>query len=573
MDFGVSEVNAALASRNLKWKIKYELNLEGPESYRIEPYGYGGGHVTGGDLRGLMYGLLEAANQIRSTGRLSLTHATPEIAVRGVRMFVDNGDLATYSEDFWRGYFQTLARSRLNRFTLVLLSANPYALLLDVNGFPGVPGSAAQRDRNLHMVRVISQTAAEYAVDFTLAFWRVDESGRYAHDALLKLLAECPLIRAIELSPRSADVSAYRENVFKAFHEAGRRVALEPRGILLDPAMLRAAEQAGVALRISSESWPPGFDIDLPPGPGHDLFYWMWGRTAYDPKTKPSRSIPPDEYRNAALLVTGLRNALLADPDATLWPEIHPDSIGGQFTSSDFVASIAEAIRDLTADIASAKQTPLEVADALSAASAVLEKSAVPDFQLLAELARYHSHRLRAAYYIALFDQQKNPAALDRAMQESKDAEEAWKSGESSLEDLRVLDNAIEQRRKQAGSESTKELPEFPKDPARPQITHLPVRILAADQPVTLTLQINPARDVRSVRLHYRSIDARTWKTIEKATEKGTSLFTFTIPAPDLVPDSQFVYYFEILNRENRGWFEPDPAAAIPYHLVRVQPK
>ena len=108
VDFGLNEVNAALASRNLKWKLKYELNLEGPDTFRIEPYGYGGGHVTGGDMRGLMYGLLEAADQIRATGRLTLMYSTPAIPLRAVRMFVSTGDLNKYSEDFWRDYFLRL---------------------------------------------------------------------------------------------------------------------------------------------------------------------------------------------------------------------------------------------------------------------------------------------------------------------------------------------------------------------------------------------------------------------------------------------------------------------------------
>jgi hypothetical protein len=562
----VGEVNAALGSRNLRWKIKYELNLEAPETYRIEPYGYGGGHVTGGDLRGLMYGLLEAADQIRSTGRLALTHAVPAIPSRAVRMFLPNGDLSRQPESFWRAYFQTLARSRLNRFTLVFLSANPYPLLVEVNGTP-VEGAAGQRERNLRMLRFISQTAAEYAVDFTLAFWDIAnpaEMGQYAHDALLILLAECPAIRSVELRPRSADSVALRETVFKALHEVGRRVALQPRGALLDPALEKAAEEAGVALNVPSKSWPPGFEIDPPPGDGHEIFYWMWGRLGYDPKTKPPYGIvEPEEYRIAAQIVNQLRNALLADPDTYLWPQIHA-SIAAETAagSSDFVATIPEAIRNRIGDVASAKQTPLDIADSLSSASVGLEKSSTPDFQLLAELARDHSRRLRAAYWIEMFDQLRNPAALARAQQEMT-------AGESSSEDLSAIENAIEQRRQATDLDPSKEIPEPLKIPPRPQIAHTPVKIVAADQPITLMLQTNPAKDVRLIRLHYRKLDARDWKTIEKP----QAPWTFSIPASDLAPDTQFVYYFEILNRENTGWFEPDPLNAIPYHFVRVEPK
>src|SRR5215471_7353395 len=56
VDFGLAELHSALAGRNLKWKVKTELSLDPPENFRIEPYTAGGAQISGGDLRGLMYG-------------------------------------------------------------------------------------------------------------------------------------------------------------------------------------------------------------------------------------------------------------------------------------------------------------------------------------------------------------------------------------------------------------------------------------------------------------------------------------------------------------------------------------
>lgn len=81
VDFGLSEFRAALASRNLKTRIVYDLSPEAPESFRVEPYKAGGAHITGGDMRGLMYGLLEAADQIRTTGRMKQVHGVPATLV------------------------------------------------------------------------------------------------------------------------------------------------------------------------------------------------------------------------------------------------------------------------------------------------------------------------------------------------------------------------------------------------------------------------------------------------------------------------------------------------------------
>jgi len=82
VEFAVGEFNAAMAAQTLKQRIKYDVSLEPAETFRIEPYAAGGAHISGGDLRGLMYGLLEAADQIRATGRMKPVHEVPSIAVR-----------------------------------------------------------------------------------------------------------------------------------------------------------------------------------------------------------------------------------------------------------------------------------------------------------------------------------------------------------------------------------------------------------------------------------------------------------------------------------------------------------
>ena len=67
VEFAQAELDSAMAQRKLKWKNQVELSLDAPDTFRIDPYTMGGAHITGGDLRGLMYGLLEAAEQIRAT--------------------------------------------------------------------------------------------------------------------------------------------------------------------------------------------------------------------------------------------------------------------------------------------------------------------------------------------------------------------------------------------------------------------------------------------------------------------------------------------------------------------------
>lgn len=230
VEFGASELDRAIAERRLNPKllrIKTEVAADPPESYRIVP-----GLITGGDLRGLMYGLLEAARQIRATGRLRNAHGAPDLTIRGVRVSLQDLDPERFrSREFWPLLFQTLARNRFNRFNLVLPSPS-----VEVEG-----------------LRFISQTAADYGVDFTLGLWddMAGQMGSGMGDALAKLLSACPSIRSVELrvDPEAAMYAV------RALHDSGRRVILEAAAGV--PAVAGAAASAGVPFRVSV-AYPDG---------------------------------------------------------------------------------------------------------------------------------------------------------------------------------------------------------------------------------------------------------------------------------------------------------------------------
>jgi hypothetical protein len=545
IEFGLAEFNAAVASRNLKWKVKYEITIDPPETYRIEPYKYGGAHVTGGDMRGLMYGLLEVADQIRSTGRMKQDHGAPASPVRGVRMFVHAGDLNLD----WKHYLETLTRDRFNRFTLVFLDA-PYA--------------------SEQKIAFISQLAAEYGIDFTLGIWEHEpaDPGLRAYEVLRRFLASCPLIRTIELRSDSSNAGFYRNHVFRALKEAGRRVALAPAGSLGSPAFLKAAAEAGVAVRVEPSSWPAGFEVEAGRDlDAHPLFYWMWGRMMYDPKIKPQHGENPQEFAAAGRALTYLAAAYASDANTYLFPDAAPTFVPVMRTASgnDWIASIAESVQDRLNRVPSAKMMPLNIADQLLGAAAGLEKTLMPDLQLIARLARYQAHRQSAAYFLELFHQTKDSSALDRFDQEMKDAGRSFPGM-----DQRPADELIAVLRPTAQATPTRETPALPKTIARPQFTEAPVRTATSDQPLNITLQLPAGKDAQTVRLHYRPVDRPGPSgVIEKP---AASSVTFTIAPADL-PPSDLIYFFEILNRENSGWFEPDPATTTPYHVVRIEIK
>jgi hypothetical protein len=225
VEFGLAELNAAIDARHFKYrpKIVAELNLEAPETFRIDPYSAGGGHITGGDLRGLMYGLLEAADQMRSTGRLKLTHAAPALALRGIRLTA-NPDAAWFSStEFWQSYFTSMARSRFNRLEI---------------SFDPAPGPSA-----LPVLRDVARIAQQYGVDVAVGL------GASAPREIEHLLAICPVVRSVVLHVTSVPNT---EELLQTLHDSGRRVVLELPDSETLADVIEAAGASGAPLRLFS---------------------------------------------------------------------------------------------------------------------------------------------------------------------------------------------------------------------------------------------------------------------------------------------------------------------------------
>jgi len=72
------------------------LNLEAriqPGATTREGFNISGRVLVANDQRGLMYGLLQAAEDIRRDGKLSDAKQSPQVGMRGIRYFLHNADL------------------------------------------------------------------------------------------------------------------------------------------------------------------------------------------------------------------------------------------------------------------------------------------------------------------------------------------------------------------------------------------------------------------------------------------------------------------------------------------------
>jgi len=267
---------------------------ETPESLIIHRLNQDQLIAAGRDVRGLVYALTELSRAIELSPADSEPFAevievveSPELTWRSMQLFLCNADLERewyFQEPFWKGYLSQLARYRYNNFSLTFghqtsYLAPPYPFHVELAEFPKVrvPGlSKDERQRNLEMLRRISEMAQERALHFTLGVWSqhdcgygppmvegLDEDIRAGYNALglRKLLEACPAIDGVQFRMnREAGVPEdeqlkYYETQFRAIAECGRPIRLDLRAKGLSNRTIDRARELIPNTVVSTKFW------------------------------------------------------------------------------------------------------------------------------------------------------------------------------------------------------------------------------------------------------------------------------------------------------------------------------
>jgi hypothetical protein len=204
--------------------------------------------ITGLDVRGLVYGILEIADRIHSEpdataaiAALRLSAPIIETTPNKVRS-VSRGFCSEiedkpwfYDRAFWTTYLDTLAAARFNRFALTFGLAYdfprgvtddylhfPYPYLVEVPGYEQVHIEPAlqpgERQRNLETLQFIAAETARRGMDFQLGIWThayqwtdspnsshhivgltPETHAAYCRDALAAVLKACPQITGLTM--------------------------------------------------------------------------------------------------------------------------------------------------------------------------------------------------------------------------------------------------------------------------------------------------------------------------------------------------------------------------------------
>ena len=278
-----------------------------PEALGLVPAKSDGKQILlacGYDVRGLIYALLELADRVKYSNRPleSLNFQKPIVeqpanVIRSVnRLFVSDIEDKPwyYDREMWKQYLTMLTAQRFNRFNLGLglgydflqnvtdayfLFAYPF--FLSVPGYnvriPQLPDS--ERDKNLEMLKFISEQTADRGMQFQLGIWMhgyewlnspnpnytiegltPDTHGPYCRDAIRQLLKTCPAISGVTFRTHGesgVNEESYKfwKTVFNGVAACGRKVEIDLHAKGLNQTMIDSAVATGMPVNISPKYW------------------------------------------------------------------------------------------------------------------------------------------------------------------------------------------------------------------------------------------------------------------------------------------------------------------------------
>jgi hypothetical protein len=229
--------------------------------------------------------------------------------------------------------------------------------------------------------------------------------------------------------------------------------------------------------------------------------------------------------------------------------------------------------------------------------------STVTDLAILANLARFHSHRIPAAVNYRLFDRTKNPKALADAISYERKATEAWRelvaaAGDFYSEDLMMgvrtaslcghwkdelaaLEKGlVDLERKQESLPppyTASPAPLFDPgtiagDGSPPQVSHQLVLSGALGKPLAIKAEVRDPAGVKWVRLRYRSVNQQQdFRMLSMLRNGDTSVYEAVIPTEEILAAWDLMYFIEAMDRDGNGGIFPDLDKETPYVVVKLK--
>lgn len=229
--------------------------------------------------------------------------------------------------------------------------------------------------------------------------------------------------------------------------------------------------------------------------------------------------------------------------------------------------------------------------------------STITDLKILSNLALFHARRIPAAVSYRIFERTKDVSALDEAIKHELNAIEAWRQivaaasdiySENLMMGVSIADltghwkdelvmlekglNDLKQKRSGLQTASPeKKTPQYKVASSsdwneRFQISHERVTTLSVDQPLKIRVKVTGTSEIKWVELSYRSVNQDVgYQTIRMLPADEKDTFEAVVPAEQINPKWDFMYFLNIMDNEGKGINFPDLNKETPYIIVKLQ--
>lgn len=235
--------------------------------------------------------------------------------------------------------------------------------------------------------------------------------------------------------------------------------------------------------------------------------------------------------------------------------------------------------------------------------------STITDLKITANLALYHSYRIPAAVCYRIFKRTNDPYALEDAITYEKQAIEAWRNiveaaGDVYASDLMFgmhesvfmginhhlsghwtdelgyLKKGFEQLQTERSTFGKtikpRTAPLFKVAPDiqatdRFEVQHQAIKNAPVNQPIKINASIKAPSGIKWVKLRYRSVNQHLdYQTLPMKAEKGSDVYHVEIPASQIDPTFDFMYFIEMMDHDGQGRIYPDLKRETPYIVVEL---
>lgn len=262
--------------------------------------------ITGANLQGVLYAILEIADRVKyaeapldELAKIEDMAEKPETAIRSItRIFASEVEDKPwfYDHTFWIQYLNELVTHRFNKFHLALgmgydYGHDPgvkdnyfcfaYPFLVSVPCYDvsvkGLP--LGEAEHNLSMLRFISEQAKLRGIHFQLGLWthaynpgespevnytieglHAKNHAAYCREAVRTLLQACPAVDGITFrvhyeSGIPEPAHKFWEEVFQGVSQSGRIVEIDMHSKGADDQMTQVALESGMPVVVSPKYW------------------------------------------------------------------------------------------------------------------------------------------------------------------------------------------------------------------------------------------------------------------------------------------------------------------------------